>query len=134
MLEAPEERRPRLALVAFGYWHVGLLLGIVAIAAGLKKAVGDPYDPLDGLIAVELAVGTALFLISEVGFRRTLGIGRSGLRIAAAVAALATIPLGTELDAKAEIGALAGIVVLALAAEGAAVRKHRRSGPFVQQS
>ena len=62
MLDAPEAKRPHLALVAFGYWHVGLLLGIVAIAAGLKKAVGDPYDPLGGLIAVELAVGTALFL------------------------------------------------------------------------
>ena len=126
MLDAPEETRPRLALVAFGYWHVGLLLGIVAIAAGLKKAVGDPYEPLGGLIAVELAVGTALFLLSEVGFRRTLGIGRSGIRIAAAVAALATIPLGTELDAKAEIGALAAIVAVALALEGYAARGSRQ--------
>jgi low temperature requirement protein LtrA len=134
MLDTPEAKRPQLALVAFGYWHAGLLIGIVAIAAGLKKAVGDPYDPLGGLIAVELAAGTALFLLCEVGFRRTLGIRRGGIRIAAALAALATIPLGTELDAKAEIGALAAIVVVALAAEGAVVRKGRRSGPAVQQS
>jgi low temperature requirement protein LtrA len=134
MVDAPEAKRPRLALTAFGYWHAGLLIGIVAIAAGLKKAVGDPYDPLGGLIAVELAAGTALFLLCEVGFRRTLGIGRSGIRIAAALAALATIPLGTELDAKAEIGALAGIVALALVAEGVVVRKGRRSGPSAQQS
>jgi low temperature requirement protein LtrA len=134
MVDAPEAKRPQLALTAFGYWHAGLLVGIVAIAAGLKKAVGDPYDPLGGLIAVELAAGTALFLLCEVGFRRTLGIGRSGIRIAAAVAALATIPLGTELDAKAEIGALAGVVALALAVEGAVMRKGRRSGPSAQQS
>ena len=134
MVEAPEEKRPLLALTAFGYWHFGLLLGIVAIAAGLKKAVGDPYEPLGSLIAVELAAGTALFLLCEVGFRRTLGIGRSGIRIAAAVAALATIPLGTELDAKAEIGALAGIVALALAVEGVVVKKGRRGGPSSQQS
>jgi len=134
MLDAPEERRPRLALVAFGYWHVGLLLGIVAIAAGLKKAVGNPDDALGGLIAIELAVGTALFLLCEVGFRRTLGIGRSGIRIAAAAAALTTIPLGTELDAKAQIAVLAAIVAGALAAEGVVVRKGRRSGPSTQQS
>jgi low temperature requirement protein LtrA len=125
MVDAPEARRPQLTLVAFGYWHAGLLIGIVAIAAGLKKAVGDPYDPLGGLIAFELAAGTALFLLCEVGFRRTLGIGRSGIRIAAAVAALATIPLGTALDAKAEIGALAAIVVVALAVEGARARSAR---------
>jgi low temperature requirement protein LtrA len=134
MVDAPEEKRPLLALTAFGYWHFGLLLGIVAIAAGLKKAVGDPYDPLGGLIAVELAAGTAIFLLCEVGFRRTLGIGRSGIRVAAAVAALTTIPLGTELDAKAEIGALAGIVSLALAVEGVVVRKGRLGGPSPQQS
>jgi hypothetical protein len=50
------------------------------------------------------------------------------------VAALATIPLGTELDAKAEIGALAGIVSLALAVEGVVVRKGRLGGPSPQQS
>jgi low temperature requirement protein LtrA len=35
MVDAPEAKRPHLALTAFGYWHWGLLLGIVAIAAGL---------------------------------------------------------------------------------------------------
>jgi low temperature requirement protein LtrA len=117
MLDAPRERRPHLALVAFGYWHYGLLLAIVAVAAGLKKAVGDPYDPLGSLSAAELAFGTALFLACEVGFRRALGIRRSGARIIAAAMALATIPLGMELDAKAQIGTLAAIVVIALVVE-----------------
>jgi hypothetical protein len=44
------------------------------------------------------------------------------------VAALATIPLGTELDAKAQIGALAGIVALALAVEGFSIRRKGRRG------
>ena len=118
MVDAPRERRPQLALIAFGYWHYGLLLAIVAVAAGLKKAVADPDDPLGGLIAVELAAGVALFLACEVGFRRTLGIGRSGARLAAAAVALTTIPLGTELDATAQIAALAAIVALALIVEG----------------
>ena len=38
------ERRARLALVAFGYWHYGLVLGVVAVAAGLKKSIRHPYD------------------------------------------------------------------------------------------
>jgi low temperature requirement protein LtrA len=118
MVDAPAERRPHLALAAFGYWHYGLLLAIVVAAAGLKKAVGDPYDPLDAWVATELAAGTALFIGCEVGFRRTLGIGRSVIRLAAGVAALATIPLGTEVAATAQVGALAAIVAIALAAEG----------------
>ena len=118
LAEAPAERRNTLALVAFGYWHYGLILGIVSVAAGLKKAVGAPYDPLDGWIAAELATGVLLFLACDVGFRRTLGLGRSGARLAAAAAALATIPLGTEVAAAAEVGALAAIVAGALLLEG----------------
>jgi low temperature requirement protein LtrA len=130
MVAAPEGRRPHLALVAFGYWHYGLLLGVVAMAAGLKKAVGDPYDPLDSLIAVELAVGVALFIACEVGFRRTVGIGRSGVRLAAVPVALATIPLGIEVNASAQIAVLAAIVAATLIVEWHRVGPARaRPGP-----
>ena len=116
--EVPEKERARLALAAFGYWHYGLLLGVVAVAAGLKNAIGHPYDELDGLIAVELAAGAALFVACDVGFRRTLGLARSEVRLAAAAVMVATIPLGTELAAAAQVGALAAIAVVALAVEG----------------
>ena len=115
MTEAPPRRRNDLALVAFGYWHYGLLLGIVSVAAGLKKSVGAPYDPLEVWIASELASGIALFLACHVGFRRTLGIGRGGSRLAAALVSLLTIPLGTEIAAAAQVGALAAIVAGGLA-------------------
>jgi hypothetical protein len=84
----------------------------------MKKAVGDPYDPLDSWIASELAVGVVLFLGCDFGFRRSLGIAGGEARLVAAAVALATVPLGIELAAVAEVGALAAIVVLALAAEG----------------
>jgi low temperature requirement protein LtrA len=115
--EAAPERRPELALRGFGYWHYGILLGIVAVAAGLKKAIGEPYEPLAGWIAVGLAVGAALFIACEVGFRRTFGIERNGVRLVAAAVALATIPLGTELGAAAQVGTIAALVVAALAVE-----------------
>ena len=127
MHDAGPERRAQLALAGFGYWHYGLLLGIVAVAAGLKKAIGDPYDPLDSWIALELAVGAALFVACDVGFRRTLGIARSWVRLIAAAAAVATIPVGTELAAAAQVGMLAVIIGAALLVEGA-----RRQGSTTQ--
>jgi low temperature requirement protein LtrA len=110
-------------LTAFGYWHYGILLGIVALAAGLKKAIGDPYDPLDGWIAVALAGGTALFIVCEVGFRRTFGIARNDARLVAAVAVLAVIPLGTELGAAVQVGVTAALVTAGLAAEWLLARR-----------
>ncbi len=117
--DAPPERRPVLALIGYGYWHFGILLGVIAVAAGLKKAVGAPAAELDTWIAGELAVGVALFVACDVGFRRALGIPRGGARLVAAAVALTTIPLGTELDGKTQITALAAIVVGALLVEGA---------------
>ena len=111
------EQRARLALVGYGYWHFGLLLGVVGVAAGLKKAIGNPSDPLDGWIATELAVGTALFALCDVGFRRTMGLTRSPQRLVAVAAAVATIPIGTEIAAAPQVAALAGIVAVALLAE-----------------
>jgi low temperature requirement protein LtrA len=117
MKTASDVRRARLALVGFGYWHFGLLLGVVAVAAGLKKAIGDPYEPLDGWIGTELGLGVALFTACTVGFRTTLGIGVSRSRLVAAAAALATIPVGTEWSAAAELAVLTAIVVAALLVE-----------------
>ena len=117
MEEAEPSRRARLALVAFGYWHYGLLLGVVAVAAGLKKAIGHPYDELGTWVGLELAVGVALFAACTTGFRSTLGLGISRVRLAAAVAALATIPLGLYWSALAQLVALTAIVLAALVLE-----------------
>jgi low temperature requirement protein LtrA len=122
MVEAPSPRRARLALVGFGYWHYGLILGVVGVAAGLKKAVGHPYDPLDGWIGSELTVGVALFVVCTVGFTATLGLGLRRVRLAAAALALLTIPLGTEWTAVGEIAMLSTIVAGALVLESRTAR------------
>src|SRR4051812_19566577 len=69
--DAPAARRPQLALEAFGYWHYGVLLAVIAVAAGLKKAIAHPYDDLDDWVALALAAGTALYIACDAGFRRT---------------------------------------------------------------
>jgi low temperature requirement protein LtrA len=117
MTTAEQGRRARLALVGFGYWHYGLLLGVVAVAAGLKKAVGEPYDSLDAWVGAELAVGVALFVACTAGFAATLGLGIRRARLVAAALVLVTIPVGTEWTAAAEIMALTTVVVGVLVVE-----------------
>ena len=117
MVAMPEARRPHVALLAFGYWHFGLLLGVVAVAAGMKKTIGDPYGELGGWFAVYLGAGVAIFAACTVGFRTTLGLGVSRGRLTAAVAALVTIPLGLAWSGAAQLAALAAVVVAALLVE-----------------
>jgi low temperature requirement protein LtrA len=115
--DAPATRRPQLALEAFGYWHYGLLLAVIAVAAGLKKAIAHPYDDLDDWVALALAAGTALYIACDAGFRRTFGLPRNLARLGAALAALATIPLGIAVGGAAQVAALAALLVIATAAK-----------------
>jgi len=111
------EPTPQRALIGFGYWHFGLLLAVIAVAAGLKKGIAHPYDALETWIAIGLAGGTALFVASDVGFRRTFGLVRNRVRGVVAVLALATIPLGTEVGAAVQVAVLAALVLAGALAE-----------------
>jgi low temperature requirement protein LtrA len=115
LLAAPRDERPRLAIM-FGYLHIFLLLGVVLVAAGLKKAIPAPLDPLDDAVAVLLAVGTALFVAADTAFLRLLAIPHGAARTGAAAAALVTIPLGFGVAAAAQVAALALVVSVAAAA------------------
>ena len=117
MTDATPTRRARLAIVAFGYWHYGLVLGVVGVAAGLKKSIRDPYEPLGSWIGLELAVGVALFIACTAGFVAALGLGSRPVRLIAAALALATIPLGTEWTAASQLAALTLIISVALVVE-----------------
>jgi low temperature requirement protein LtrA len=124
----PEDRRAAVAVRAFGYWHLPILLGIVALAAGLKDAIGHAHDPLDLAHALLLSGGAALFLAGDVLFRRALAIGPGHLRAAAAVLALATIPAGLAVSAVLQLTALGIVLCGCLAAESStAWSRGRRS-------
>jgi low temperature requirement protein LtrA len=116
--DTPPERRAILALRGFGYWHYGILLAIVAIAAGLKQAIAHPYEPPSGWIAAGLGAGVALFLLCDVGYRWTFGLERNRTRLVVVALALATIPLGTEVGAVAQVAALSALLAAALVVEG----------------
>jgi low temperature requirement protein LtrA len=113
-LAALDQRaRAHAALAAFGWAHLVLLLGVVCVAVGLKPATGHAYDTLEGAQALALAGGAALFLAGDAWFRALLRIGTPAVRAAGAIVALATIPLGTEVAAVAQVGALAAVVAVA---------------------
>jgi low temperature requirement protein LtrA len=113
----PLMQRAWKALIAFGVWHLPILLGIIATAAALKNAVGHPFDHLHTPQALALAGGVALFMLGDAMFRRTLAIGTGAVRAAVGIAALATIPLGLEVSAAAQIAALVVLLSAALAGE-----------------
>jgi low temperature requirement protein LtrA len=110
-------RRAHAALYGFGIWHLPLLLGIVAIASAERRAFADPFAALGWPRAALLAGGVAAYLAGDVLFRRELEIARGTARAAAALLALATIPLGAELDATAQTAALVALLVAVVALE-----------------
>jgi low temperature requirement protein LtrA len=117
MSAAPNRERPRLALRGFYHWHLVILLGIVALSSALEQAIGHAADPLSFARSLALAGGTAGFLVGDALFRRTLSIGRSGWRLVAAALAIATLPLGTEVSAMAQLSALFVVLAVCLALE-----------------
>jgi low temperature requirement protein LtrA len=124
----PDERRAAVAVRAFGYWHLPILLGIIVLAAGLKHATGHAFDRLDLAHALLLASGVAVFLAGDVGFRRTLRIGPGRLRAIAAALALATVPLGLAASAVLQLCLLGIVLVGSLAAESSGTWSRGRQG------
>ena len=121
MTAADPSLRPRLALSAYFYAYIPMLLGIVAAAAGLKHAIGHPGATLPTGPAVSLAGGITLFLAGDALFRRALRIGTPWYRAAGAALALACWPVAATLSAAAGIVLLTVVVAATLAAERWAV-------------
>ncbi|MGW1891325.1 low temperature requirement protein A [Streptomyces sp. NPDC002004] len=113
----PPDGRWRLAMNAYYYAFLPMLLGIAFLAAGVKKSLGHLGDHLHTGPALALAGGVALFLAGDVAFRAVLGLSPVGYRAAAVPAAPAAALLGVHLAALAELLALVVVLVAMLAAE-----------------
>ncbi|MBE1532659.1 low temperature requirement protein A [Actinomadura algeriensis] len=106
---ADDARRTQMTMFGYFYAHIPLIVGVLVTAAGMKKAVEHAWEHLKPGTALAIAGGVALYLAGDVLFRRIMRIGPSRIRLAAAAASLATIPLGLWL-ATAEIAALIAIL------------------------
>jgi low temperature requirement protein LtrA len=105
MRAAGAGRRPGLALSAYFYAHMPMLLGIVFVAAGVAETVSHGLAP-SLPAALVLGVGAAAFTSGTAAFRAALRTGPTALRVAAAAFALATIPLGALVAIEAQLGVL----------------------------
>jgi low temperature requirement protein LtrA len=93
------------------YSHVVMVAGVVLMAAGVKSVVAHPTDPAETAAAWNVGAGTALYLLGEVWFRSSLGIGAWVRRLAAAVLLVATIPVALEVSGLAQLAVAVVIVV-----------------------
>jgi low temperature requirement protein LtrA len=113
LTQATSERRTALALYAYFYGNIPLLLGLVAMAAGVGQAVGHAARLVAGPVgaAVLLAAGAALFLAGDVAIRRLLQTGPVRLRAAAAVLALATTAIGALIALEVQLAVITAVLV-----------------------
>jgi low temperature requirement protein LtrA len=111
MIDAPKAERPRLALNGFYHWHLLILFGVIALASALESAIAHPNDVLSFARSLALAGGLASFLVGDALFRRTLATADRRWMLVAAGLALATIPVGHDLSALAELASLFVVLV-----------------------
>jgi low temperature requirement protein LtrA len=102
LVRAPEGKiRNELARDSYSYIHFLLVAGIILLALGLKKAIGQPTEPLDDVPAFALVGGVAVYLLGMVCFRyrhiRTINRHRLGM----ALLLFALYPVALELSALA---------------------------------
>jgi low temperature requirement protein LtrA len=122
---ATPERRTGLALSSFFFGFIPLLLGLVAVAAGVLTSVilaaEQPPPALSPGIgagqAAILAGGAALFLAGDVIIRRQLGTGPVLLRAIAAVLVLASAAVGIAAGLEAQLAVVTAVLITPLVAE-----------------
>ncbi|MFF3209917.1 low temperature requirement protein A [Streptomyces sp. NPDC002886] len=114
------DRRFKLALRAYYYCFIPMLLGIAAFSAGVKKSIGHLGEELPAGPALALAGGVACYLAGDVAFRLVLGIRPVRFRALAVAPVLATAAAGMRIGAVWQLTALVLVLVAALAAEARA--------------
>jgi len=117
LVAVPEERRGAIALAAYFYAQIPLILGIVSIAAAIRTALPHPTSPATIGPALLLALGAAAFLAGDLSFRTALNLPRSLPRLIALPLVLATVFAGLATSATLQIGLTAAILIAALIAE-----------------
>jgi low temperature requirement protein LtrA len=115
-----------LARDSYSYLHLPMIAGIILIALGIKKTVGDVDEPLKTVPAVALFGGIALYYAGHIGFRlRNMGtLNRQ--RLVAALISVALIPLVVEVDALVALAVAAGLTAILVAYEALRFAESRR--------
>jgi low temperature requirement protein LtrA len=94
----------------YSFIHLPMVAGIILVALGMKKTLGDVGEPLKIVAATALLGGTALYLLAHVAFRwRNLHtLNKQRLICAAGLAAL--LPIAVEIPALVLVGLVATVL------------------------
>jgi low temperature requirement protein LtrA len=106
-----------MARDSYSYLHFPMIAGIVLLALGLKKTLGDVEEPLKLVPAVAMLGGTALYLLAHVAFRLRNVHTLNRHRLITAIVLVALLPLAVELPSLATLAILAGALVALIAYE-----------------
>lgn len=118
LAEATGERQIRLARGGYTFLHLPMVIGIILMSLGLKKALlyiggGEGHtlaDPIYGIPLAALYGGAAIYLFAHVWFKRYL-IGAVNVeRIVVGVVLLAITPLVALVPAVVALLILAGVL------------------------
>jgi len=102
-----------------------MLLGIVAVAAGINASLGHFTEALDAPVA--LAVGVGIYLLGQMAFHYVMRIDTQPKRLIFPVAAVATAALGVYMSAAVQLATLVILLVVVILAEVRPMRQ-RQSG------
>jgi low temperature requirement protein LtrA len=114
---AKGRERNELARDSYSYLHFPMIAGIVLLAVGLKKTLGDVEEPLKLVPAVAMLGGTALYLLAHVAFRWRNLHTLNRQRLVCAILLLALLPIAVELPSLATLAVLAAVLVALIAYE-----------------
>ena len=128
----------RLARGGYTMLHLPMIIGVVLLSLGLKKAIGyvagvDEHtlaDPLYGVPMAALFGGTALYLLAHVWFKHFMtGKLSIVLRIVVAVLLVALAPVMALVPALVSLTVLAVVVMAMVGIETHRYRELRHAHP-----
>jgi low temperature requirement protein LtrA len=118
LAQAREGReRNEMARDSYSYLHLPMIAGIVLIALGMKKTLGNVSDPLEPVPAVALYGGTILYLVGHLAFRLRNVRTVNWQRLVTALLLTALVPVALEVPALVAVGLLAAVMVALVAYE-----------------
>lgn len=114
---APGREQNEIARDSYSYLHFPMVAGIALLALGLKKTLAHVAEPLAIEVATAMLGGLALYLLAHVAFRWRNVRRFSPQRLAAALLALALIPLATAIASVATLALAAALMTALIAYE-----------------
>jgi low temperature requirement protein LtrA len=106
-----------MARDSYSFLHLPMVAGIVLLALGLKKTLGDVADPLKLVPAVATLGGTAMYLLAHVAFRWRNVHTLSRQRLLCAAIVVGLLPVALAVPALATGAILAGVLIALVAYE-----------------